>query len=96
MADKHHSGRETKKKQRSISAEQRRVLGMREEGDSDFNKSVLRFKDKIPEVIVKTIEQNGRIENQMSALDKESPVRAEYKSYLDSNKSFLDYVKGKE
>ena len=96
MADKHHSGRETKKKQRGISAEQKRVLGMRDEGGANFDKSVIRFEKEIPKVIEKTIEQNGRIKNQMSALDKGSPVRAEYKSYLDSNKSFLDYVKGKE
>ena len=96
MADKHHSGRETKKKQRRINIEQRKALGMREEVDSDFNKSVLRFVDKISEVKDKKIEQNGRIKNQMSALDKGSSVREEYKSYLDSNKSFLDYIKGKE
>lgn len=95
MADKHHSGRFVKDKQREIYQQQRKSLGMDlERESSDFDKSVITF-DDAEQILQESIIQNGRIEAQCSALDKNSKVKKEYDAFRLNNEKYINNVKNK-
>lgn len=92
MADKYHSGRWIKDKQRMLEEGQRKVLGMSTGSVSHYNQCAIVFEDAKEPVMFQTIEQIGGINTQLRALDKRSKVRNEYEQFLLTNQSFLNQI----
>ncbi|MBR4733656.1 MAG: hypothetical protein IK081_12900 [Lachnospiraceae bacterium] len=90
MADKHHSGRKVKKNQRSLYERQRSVLCASPGNDPPEPQKAAIFKiDNIDSVVDDTIRQNGAIDTQKSALDKDSKVLKEYDEIQKNNDMFM-------
>lgn len=90
MADKHHSGKMVKKKQKELEKAQKESLGLPENCDLKNANSVIRFPQMIVNVRKETIKQNGRIETQVNALDKDSKAKKEYQKSEDNNTHYLN------
>ena len=89
MADKHHSGRLVKKKQKELEKKQKESLGLPENCDLENANVAIRFPEKVEETITETIKQNGRIEAQEAALDKHSKENKVYEKMKDNNGVYL-------
>lgn len=92
MADKHHSGKYTKSEQRKLLLKQEQILGMREDIEPDFRDAVVCFINAIDDIRSMTEEQNGRINCQLKALDRNSQVKGDYTKMLEGNKNFLEVL----
>lgn len=90
MADKHHSGKMVKKKQKELEKTQKESLGLPENCDLKSANSVIRFPQMIDKVREETIKQNGRIDAQVNALDKDSKEKKDYHKYEDNNTHYLN------
>ena len=70
------------------------MFGYPEKGETDYSKNVVFFDNKeVDSVCEKTLEQNGRIESQMTALDRDSRSKPYYEQASSINKSFLEAVR---
>lgn len=92
MADKHHSGKDAKKNQKKLEEDIKNVFGLSNSDNPDLSKSAIVFVEKIDEILDKSKEQKGRILNQMSALDKYSPVKKEYETFLSNVDNYISYL----
>lgn len=97
MADKHHSAKYTRKKQRELEKKQKESFGMNLNRDeTEFDRAVICFTDTTEAAIEETIEQNGRLKTTKVSLDKQSPKRNEYDTFIDNNNEYIKYAKRKD
>lgn len=93
MADKHHSARYVRKKQKELNKKQKMSLGMEPESErDDFEHAVFYFPGKIDIVKEETIRQNGRIDAVEISLDKRSPMRNEYRAIKEHNDRYIEQI----